>query len=117
MKKEEICCDTETNPSLDLFEDYEAEKNNEPINALMEHDQNNNLIGKNPLKIDTKKLIEAGHVPRPISKIIRKKCIDCCGGQVGEVAKCVCITCPLWVYRMGKNPFLSEKRKESNNLK
>ena len=35
---------------------------------------------------------------------IRNKCLDCCVGQVGEVRKCVAYTCPLWPYRMGKDP-------------
>lgn len=37
-------------------------------------------------------------------KAIRLKCVDCCCGQVYEVAKCVCEDCPLWMYRDGHNP-------------
>ena len=48
------------------------------------------------------------------AKAIKAKCVDCCGGQVYEVKKCTITTCPLWIYRMGKEvventPKLSEK--------
>lgn len=73
------------------------------------------LIGKNPLSIDINLLKEAGHGDNPIVKIIRKKCLDCCGQQKGEVRKCVVTDCPLWAFRMGVNPFLSEKRKANKS--
>lgn len=38
-------------------------------------------------------------------KAIRKKCLDCCAQQYLEVRLCPVKTCPLWQYRMGKNPF------------
>ena len=37
-------------------------------------------------------------------KAIRKKCIDCSGGQLGEVKHCPITDCTLWPYRMGKRP-------------
>lgn len=43
-------------------------------------------------------------------KAIRAKCTDCCAGQLREVFKCPCKTCPLYPYRMGKRP----KNKELN---
>jgi len=46
-----------------------------------------------------------GHTKTPLLKVIRKKCLDCCGGLHGEVRKCPIINCPLWPYRMAKNPF------------
>ena len=36
------------------------------------------------------------------AKVIRLKCIDCCGGNTAEVRKCPVINCPLWRFRMGK---------------
>jgi hypothetical protein len=45
----------------------------------------------------------------PLLKVIREKCIDCCGGQVGEVRNCVTKTCALWPYRMATNPFSNRK--------
>lgn len=46
-----------------------------------------------------------GHVKKPLLKVIRKKCLDCCCGQHSEVRKCHITDCQLWPYRMGKNPF------------
>lgn len=37
-------------------------------------------------------------------KAIRKKCLDCCSGQVVEVRECPCKHCTLWPYRMGHRP-------------
>jgi hypothetical protein len=38
-------------------------------------------------------------------KAIRAKCIDCCCGQLKEVRLCTVRKCPLYLYRMGTNPF------------
>jgi hypothetical protein len=56
----------------------------------------------------TKALVRPSPAPSPL-KVIRAKCVDCCGGQVGEVRKCVATTCPLWSFRMGHNPFTNRK--------
>ncbi len=40
-------------------------------------------------------------------KAIRKKCLDCSGGNDAEVRKCVITDCPLYPFRMGKNVFHS----------
>ena len=37
-------------------------------------------------------------------KVIRLKCLDCSADQPSEVEKCPVTKCPLWRYRMGKNP-------------
>ena len=37
-------------------------------------------------------------------KAIRAKCLDCTGNQPKEVRLCSCLSCPLWVYRMGVRP-------------
>lgn len=37
-------------------------------------------------------------------KAIRKKCIDCCCGQIKEVRECLIKTCALYPYRSGKRP-------------
>lgn len=42
-------------------------------------------------------------------KSIRKKCLECSGGQPGEVRKCPIKRCALYGYRMGHRP----KDKES----
>lgn len=37
-------------------------------------------------------------------RAIRQKCLDCSGGSVTEVDRCVIKDCPLYPYRKGKNP-------------
>ena len=37
-------------------------------------------------------------------KAIRAKCLDCSGFQPSEVRKCEDAGCPLFAYRLGKNP-------------
>lgn len=37
-------------------------------------------------------------------KAIRRKCLDCVGGQVREIRLCPCEHCALWPYRMGTRP-------------
>ena len=45
-------------------------------------------------------------------KAIREKCLDCCAGQVVEVAKCPTQRCALWPFRMGKNPYRAKVTRE-----
>lgn len=42
-------------------------------------------------------------------KAIREKCIDCVCGQIKEVKLCESETCPLWPFRMGKNPYRTKR--------
>jgi hypothetical protein len=56
-------------------------------------------------------------ITNPI-KAIRANCIECSGGSQNEVKMCVIPECPLFPFRMGKNPFrkarkLSEDQKAS----
>lgn len=47
-------------------------------------------------------------------KVIRAKCLDCCCGRAKEVEACPIEKCPLWRWRLGKNPYrkpLSEERR------
>ena len=37
-------------------------------------------------------------------KAIRVKCLDCWYGQAYEVSMCVLKDCPLYPFRLGKNP-------------
>ena len=37
-------------------------------------------------------------------KAIRLKCLDCCCNQREEVKLCPAKGCPLWSFRLGKNP-------------
>lgn len=38
-------------------------------------------------------------------KAIRAKCLDCCCGQANEVKLRPCTDCPLYPFRLGKNPY------------
>lgn len=42
-------------------------------------------------------------------KAIREKCIDCCGGSTSEVKECTCESCPIYPFRLGKNPFRQKR--------
>jgi hypothetical protein len=37
-------------------------------------------------------------------KAIRKNCLDCSSGSVSEVNNCIVKDCPLYPFRLGKNP-------------
>jgi len=78
--------------------------------------------GRDPMSIPPEVLTKAGHPPRrtraiikalgdePIDheirryKDLRQHCIDCSSGSKAEVRRCPIINCPLWPYRMGRNP-------------
>ena len=54
-------------------------------------------------------------------KAIRAKCMDCCYDQREEVKLCPAKDCPLWPFRMGKNPNRSrnmtdEQRRAARDL-
>lgn len=42
---------------------------------------------------------------QPLLKVIRAKCLDCCGFEWQSVKACSAIHCPLWRHRLGINPF------------
>lgn len=58
-----------------------------------------------PRSMPAKELNDMGHEPTQNSKLIRLKCLDCCGDSSEEVLKCPVTKCVLWPYRTGKNPF------------
>jgi len=60
--------------------------------------------GKHPKEVAPDALAEL-HPPRPILDVVRMKCLDCSAGQWPEVRKCTAISCALWPYRMGSNPY------------
>lgn len=67
--------------------------------------QSGEIIGRDPRQVSGAELTEAGHQKDSLLTIMRKKCIDCCAGQIGEVRTCPATACDLWPYRMGTNPF------------
>lgn len=42
-------------------------------------------------------------------KAIREKCLDCSCGSTAEVKECTVEQCPLFPYRLGKNPFRQKR--------
>lgn len=40
---------------------------------------------------------------------IKMKCLDCMGGMKSEVKLCPITDCPLYPYRLGKNPFRTKR--------
>ena len=50
-------------------------------------------------------------------KAIRAKCIDCCGGSKSYIATCGIPDCPLYPYRLGKNPNRKGTRELSDEQK
>jgi hypothetical protein len=65
-------------------------------------------VGKLPGSVGLEPLRALGHPESPI-RAIRSKCLDCSAGVVSEIRKCVAVTCPLWPFRMGSNPFHGKK--------
>lgn len=49
--------------------------------------------------------------PNPV-KAIRLKCLDCSGGSREEVKLCVIPECPLYPFRLGRNPFRTVVKRE-----
>ena len=42
-------------------------------------------------------------------KAIREKCLDCCCGSNNEVKECTVVSCPIYPFRLGKNPFRQKR--------
>lgn len=63
---------------------------------------NSTSYSRDTLREDLKRL-GIGSLPR--GKAIRAKCLDCCGDNSAEVARCHIVKCPLWPFRFGFNPY------------
>ena len=46
-------------------------------------------------------------------RVIRRKCVYCCGGSVKEAARCGSEECPLWKYRP---PFIQRQKKRKGTV-
>ena len=49
-------------------------------------------------------------------KAIRAKCIECSCGQKNEVKLCPVTGCPLYPFRIGKNPYKKELTDEQRQI-
>jgi hypothetical protein len=75
---------------------------------LIQRNPDGSTQGRDPRRLP-KPLLERAFPRRSVLKSIRAKCLDCCCYQVGEIAKCTAIGCPLWILRMGTNPLSGRK--------
>ena len=50
-------------------------------------------------------------------KAIRAKCLDCCCDQTTEVRLCPCKECPLYPYRLGRDPVRLNRLTETQRTK
>lgn len=70
---------------------------------------NGEEIGRDPRRMTAPELVSLGHLPAPVLNVIRAKCADCCGGSMAEARKCGIVSCSLWPYRTGSNPFRAKR--------
>jgi hypothetical protein len=40
---------------------------------------------------------------------LRQACVECCNGSYAEVRACAATACPLWLFRLGRNPTAAER--------
>jgi len=58
-----------------------------------------------------------GHQPEAVLKAVRRKCLECSGGSHAEVNDCLVRQCPLFPFRLGKNPWrapVSEAQRQAS---
>ena len=78
-------------------------------------------VGRDPMTIHVETLRASGHGPREARRVIgalgdepvdptikrltelRRHCLSC-AENAAEVRRCAIINCPLWAFRMGRNP-------------
>ena len=87
-----------------------------PQNHRLLENVDGDQVGRIPATVPCEFLSLNFRQKNPV-KAIRENCLDCCGGSKGEVRKCVSTDCPLWPFRMARNPFrkkpvLSAEEKE-----
>jgi len=80
-------------------------------------DANGDPEGDDPRRLTAEEFQTMGIVPKSFGRAIRAKCLQCCCGSPPEVRSCILVSCPLWPYRMGSNPFrkpraLSEEQRK-----
>jgi len=87
-----------------------------PFTGLIAHLPNGETRGVDPQTVPLEELLTVGHQKRPLSAVIRDKCIDCSGGSRFEADHCTAVKCALWPYRKRTNPF-SARRGNSRSFK
>ena len=49
-------------------------------------------------------------------KAIREYCLECCLNNPNEVRLCNASECPLWAFRLGKNPYRTKRELTEEQL-
>jgi hypothetical protein len=58
--------------------------------------------------------VKADHRQISPMEAIRRKCLDCCAGQIIEVRLCEAVTCALWPFRAGRHPYTKTRLLEAD---
>ena len=82
-------------------EETEAET---PADAIEREVRAANQEGRE-VELSRAELASLGHGKRALSKVIRRFCLGCMGGNAAEVRRCTAPACALFPYRLGKNVF------------
>ena len=69
-------------------------------------------VGRDPRAMSADELEQLGHAKVSPLRALRLKCLDCCNDSAQEVRLCTAVDCPSWPFRIGKNPWASEARRE-----
>lgn len=69
-------------------------------------------VGRDPRAMSAEELAQLGHARVSPLRALRLKCLDCCNESAQEVRLCTSVDCPSWPFRMGRNPWVSEARRE-----
>jgi hypothetical protein len=59
--------------------------------------------------METEDVRDSFDSPKNPVKVIRMKCRDCTNNSVAEIDNCTVKSCPLYPWRMGKNPYRIKK--------
>ena len=61
--------------------------------------------GFSPRKYSSELLTKAGYSKTSPLEAIKAHCLECSGYSKSEASKCVSVECPLYLYRLGTNPW------------
>lgn len=61
--------------------------------------------GRDPRKMSVDDMTSRGLERQSRGDAIRAKCLDCCAGSAAEVRRCGDVSCALWPFRMGTDPW------------
>lgn len=67
-------------------------------------------------KDDFTQLEFEGETTTSAQKAIKAKCLDCCCYQKDEVRQCTSNACPLWPFRLGRNPYKKKRELTEEQL-